>query len=421
MIILLLCWALNLYSQDRPNVILIMADDLGREVLECYGNNSNFTPHINRLAREGMIFENCHSTPLCTPSRVQIMTGKYNFRNYIGFGLLDPNEKTFGHYFKEAGYSTCIVGKWQLYGNQKQQELAGGRTGSLPKEAGFDKYLLWQVKDRGYRYGNPTLENSEGEIKLYPKSYGPDLFTEYIEDFITDHQEEPFFVYYPMTLVHDPFEPTPFSKNYNNGDEKVNDTTHFSAMVRYMDDIVGRIVDRVETLNLSSNTLILFIGDNGTDRDVISINRGQKLRGNKGYTNDLGTHVPMIAHWPGSIDPGQVNERLVDFTDFLPSFLDLIQSSASGDDLDGISFIDNLKDPDSPHNREWIFCSYDPHWGKFKPSRFIYNTHWKIYGDGSIYDLENDLYEKYPLKITDIPPSEKSVIDNLKLKLDSLK
>ena len=137
-IVMMTC--MEVVSQEKPNVILIMADDLGYETLGAYGGTSYLTPNLDRLAEQGMRFDHCFATPLCTPSRVQIMTGKYNNRNYIGFGLLDPSEKTFGHYMQEAGYKTYIAGKWQLLGNQHQQKLAGNKIGTTPEKAGFDDY-----------------------------------------------------------------------------------------------------------------------------------------------------------------------------------------------------------------------------------------------------------------------------------------
>ena len=143
---------------QRPNIILIMADDLGYETLGVNGSTSYQTPNLDALAEGGMRFTHAYATPLCTPSRVQLMTGKYNFRNYIGFGLLNPAERTFGHLLQDAGYRTAVVGKWQLYGNARQQELAGGRTGSLPQQAGFDEHSLWQVEERGPRFKDPHLD-----------------------------------------------------------------------------------------------------------------------------------------------------------------------------------------------------------------------------------------------------------------------
>lgn len=405
----------SLQAQQSPNIILIMADDLGYEILPAYGNREHQTPALDRMAAGGMVFENAHAMPLCTPSRVQLMTGKYNFRNYIGFGLLDPNEKTMAHWLKEQGYATCVVGKWQLYGNARQQELAGGKVGSLPEEAGFDAYRLWQVQDRGSRYKDPLLETKGNGLEKFDGQYGPDLFTDYLEDFVEQQAGQPFFAYFPMALTHDPFEPYPGSPDFAAYDpeNRVNDPSYFPGMVSYMDKLVGRIIDKVAELGIAENTLILFVGDNGTDRDVVTTFKGQELRGNKGYTNDLGTHVPMLAYWPGTVTPGSRNENLIDLTDFLPTLLE-----ASGKDpgevpglRDGISFYTQLTEAAyTGAVREWVFCHYDPNWGNFKARTFVYDTDWKYYADGEIYDLRNDLLETKPLDFGELDAAGKKTI-----------
>ena len=200
----------------QPNIILIMADDLGYETIGAYGSKMYQTPNLDKMAREGMMFSHCYAMPLCTPSRVQLMTGKYNFRNYIGFGLLDPAERTFGHLMQDAGYKTCVVGKWQLLGNKRQQELASGRIGSWPKKAGFDEYCLWQIDTLGSRYKHPVLSISSEGTRKFEGGYGPDVFVEYIENFIEANSDKPFFLYYPMVITHDPFVPTPNHPDYGN-------------------------------------------------------------------------------------------------------------------------------------------------------------------------------------------------------------
>jgi|TARA_Y100000780_G_scaffold96969_1_gene88294 arylsulfatase A len=144
-------------AAGEPNIVLIMADDMGYECVTANGGESYSTPNLDRLARGGMRFEHCYSQPICTPSRVQLMTGNYNQRNYIRFGLLDPAVTTFGHLAKRAGYATCIGGKWQL-----ENGLKG------PNHFGFDEYCLWQLTRRPSRYPNPGLEvNSTLRYKLH--------------------------------------------------------------------------------------------------------------------------------------------------------------------------------------------------------------------------------------------------------------
>ncbi|MDO6435961.1 sulfatase-like hydrolase/transferase [Cyclobacterium sp. 1_MG-2023] len=423
LLILISCSLTLLNAQDKPNIILIMADDLGYEALEAYGNDFNKTPQIDKMIAKGMKFENTHSMPLCTPSRVQLMTGKYNFRNYLGFGILDPKESTFGHLLKAEGYATCIVGKWQLYGNEVQRKLANGQGGSLPLDAGFDKYRLWQVKDLGSRYKDPLLDSRETGVEFFEGKYGPDLFVDYMEDFMENQGNKPFFVYYPMVLTHDPFEPVPASNAFASYDPKtrLNHPELFPDMVTHMDHLIGRIIKKVNDLGIAENTLILFIGDNGTDRDVVSTVNGKQLRGNKGYTNDLGTHVPMIAYWPGTIKEGSVNNNLIDFTDFVPTLMDVAGAKNKKSFTDGISFYPQLT---GKHNirevREWVFCHYDPNWGKFAPRTFVHDTKYKLYQNGEIYNLKEDLYEKDALKKNDLNKKEKKIISKFEKVLDEM-
>ena len=234
-----------------PNLILIMADDLGYETLGINGGLSYDTPNLDSLARAGLRFTHAFSTPLCTPTRVQIMTGKYSFRNYIGFGLLDPDERTFAHLLREAGYSTGIAGKWQLFGNAYQRERAG-RGGSTPEDAGFDEFALWQVRERGWRFKAPTIHDSGRTAREFLDGYGPEMFTRFAEDFLERHRNEPFLLYYPMVLTHFPFQPTPDHADYSALDPAggVDDPVYFASNVAYMDAIVGRITAKLQCLGL---------------------------------------------------------------------------------------------------------------------------------------------------------------------------
>ena len=413
------------YSQnikvDRPNIILIMADDLGYETLGVYGGSSYKTPHLDRLANEGIRFDHCYSTPLCTPSRVQIMTGKYNFRNYIGFGLLDSNEKTFGHYMQQAGYKTYIAGKWQLLGSKYQQELAGNKIGTLPKNAGFDDYCLWQIDKIGSRYKDPKLSLKGKDAEVYKNKFGPDIFVEKIEEFMKENKDSPLFVYYPMVLTHDPFVPTPDNSEFKDfeANSRVNDLKYFEDMVAYMDKLIGRLVKTIDELGIRENTLIIFVGDNGTDRDVISIIDGVSLKGGKGSTNFTGTHVPLIVNWKGKIKSGIINDNLVDFTDFLPSIMEATNFDYGEiHDIDGLSFYPQLFS-DENNTREWIYCHFNPNWNHFRlKKRYVHNKKWKLYGNGNFYDLENDPYEQKPLHIDNQMKEKMIIIEKFRKVLD---
>jgi len=378
----------------KPNIILIMADDIGYECFGCYGSKSYKTPVLDELARTGMRFEHCYSQPLCTPSRVKIMTGQYNFRNYVNFGVLDPKQKTFGHLLQSCGYATCVVGKWQLYGSVNQSAEVRG-TGSLPGQAGFDEHCLWQVKDRGSRYKDPVMVQNGKTLDDLQGKYGPDVSCDYALDFIERHKAGPFLLYFPMALVHSPFEPTPDSEDWGKKTKK-KDTKYFADMVAYMDKIVGRIVGKLGKLGLRENTLVLFVGDNGTDKSIRSQMADHVIRGDKGNTTDGGTHVPMIANQPGVIPAGKVCGDLVDFSDFVPTFAEAAGTEIPGDmPVDGRSFMPQLRG-EKGNPREWIFCHYDPRWGKRKMRRFVRDKRWKLYANGELYDVPADTLEQNP-------------------------
>jgi arylsulfatase A len=193
-------------AERRPNVVLIMADDFGFECVTANGGQSYQTPHLDRLAATGVRFEHCYVQPLCTPTRVQLMTGIYNVRNYLKFGVLDPAAVTFSQLLKSAGYTTGITGKWQLRLD---------KTKGLPQHFGFDESFLWQQTRRPPRYANPGLELNSEEIDYTKGEYGPKLINDFALDFITRHRERPFLLYYPMILTHDPFQPTPDSPEWD--------------------------------------------------------------------------------------------------------------------------------------------------------------------------------------------------------------
>lgn len=373
---------------NRPNIILIMADDLGYEGLSVNGSTSYRTPNLDRLAAEGMRFTRAYSTPLCTPTRVQLMTGKYNFRNYESFGSLNPREVTFADHLNDAGYATAIAGKWQLSEDHQ-----------APFGFGFDEYLLWHFgrENKGPRYRDPVLVRNGVPVDSLQGRYGPDMFLEFITDFIDRHRDEPFLVYYPMVLTHSPFQPVPGQNEFERPDyHEVDDTTYFADMVGYMDDIVGRMVRHLESRGLAEETLILFTTDNGTHRSIHSRMGERIIQGDKGRPTDAGTHVPLIASWKGRIAPGQVNEDLIDFTDFLPTLTEAASVPLETWDTDGLSFYDRLMG-EPRMRRSWIYTYYDPHWGGREKSVYAQDERYKLYEDGRFYDYVSDPLEKQPL------------------------
>ena len=393
-------------AERRPNIVLIMADDVGWEAFESYGGEDYRTPRLGRLAARGGQFDHCYSMPICTPSRVKIMTGQYNFRNYTHFGYLNPKEKTFGHLLQEAGYQTAIAGKWQL--NGLYNSLPGNQDAQRPQKAGFHESLLWQVtkgkqtkNGGGERYWNPPLEHNGRLISREENwgKYGPDLLVDFICEFMTRHQDEPFFVYYPMVLVHDPFVRTPDTLGDQSLEvanrapkDPVERKANFVAMVAYMDKLVGRIEDKIAELGLSEDTILLFTADNGTNRSITSQWGGRTVKGGKGGMKDMGTHVPLIAHWKGRLEPGSRFDDMIDFTDFYATFMDVAQVKPHwSDPVDGRSFYSRLQgETGSP--RDWVFMHYQPYWGK-QPGQFVRTSRHKLYRNGEFFDISADLDE----------------------------
>lgn len=399
--------------QAKPNIVLIMADDFGYECLTANGGRSYKTPRLDAMAEQGLRFTHCHSQPVCTPSRVKIMTGRYNSRNYVSFETLDPKEKTFGNLLQAAGYKTCIAGKWQLFGRGKDY------VGTHPTAAGFDTYCLWQLDrvSKGSRYWNPKIEQDGRELTGLDQAYGPDVFTDFICTFMSQHKDRPFFVYYPMALTHGPHVPTPDS-GVDMGKKPKRDTRYFADMVTYSDKLVGRILDTVDQLGLAENTLVLFVGDNGTDKKVTSLMGDRKIKGGKGGTRDAGTHVPLLARWQGVTPAGTVCEDLVDFSDFVPTFVQMSRASLPHAlTLDGISFLPQLQGKPG-HPKDQLFCHYDKgkhpiegqapkkaekraaKSGKNKApyTRWVRDTQWKLYDNGNLFDVKADPDETQAIK-----------------------
>jgi arylsulfatase A len=384
------------FANDRLNVILIMADDSAADNYGCYGNKFFSTPRLDSLARTGAKFNHCYSEPVCTSSRVKIMTGRDGIRNYVQFGTLDQDEVTFGNMMKGANYKTAIAGKWQLH---------GGSRGTLAPACGFDNYCLWNYPGTSRsRFWNPSLMRDGKLMETTEKDYGPDILTDYLIEFIGKNRSKPFFAYYPMLLVHSPFLETPDSKlNANRLISK--SLTNFRDMTAYADKCVGRIVDALEKYGLRDRTVIIYTTDNGTSRSLTYPYGEEKRKGEKAYATDGGTHAPLIVNCPGTVPAGTVSDDLVDFSDVLPTIADITGAKLPEVKLDGRSFWPQcLGTKGNP--RDFIFQYYYP---KYKPAAakhgqgvndqeiiWAQNQRHKLYRDGTLYAVI-DRYEKTPL------------------------
>ncbi len=413
----------------RPNIILIMADDLGQETLGCYGAAEYETPVLDGLAAEGLRFTQCHSQPVCTPSRVQLMTGLYNNRNYQGFEYLDPGQVTFAQLLQKAGYATCISGKWQLNGWQLKKP--GWDDLERPANLGFDASCLWQVskyKQAGERYADPLVVKNGTELPILKDKYGPDVFCDFILDFMEVHRDRPFLVYYPMVLVHNPFTPTPDSPEWTDPDMRYplkrheGDSSFFPDMVNYMDKLVGLIVQKLEELGLRENTVVMFTGDNGTATNIHTKMRdGSIIRGGKSHMTDRGTHVPLIVSWPGTSPAGKTLHDLVDFTDMLPTICELAGARIpDGLDIDGRSFLPQIKGKKG-RPRKAIFFHY---WGARgrtpEGAREMARNHrYVLFNNGDFFDLENDIDQTAPLLMDQLSRKERKIHGRLKKELET--
>ncbi|BBC74281.1 conserved hypothetical protein [Altererythrobacter sp. B11] len=362
-------------TDGPPNIILILADDFGVEAVNAYGGGYH-TPNLDRLAAEGTRFTNAHAMPLCSPSRVRIMTGLENWRNYEAFGYLAPGQRTFGNMLQDAGYATGMVGKWQLMGNGFD-----GRVGITPEQAGFDESYLWQLKaldSKGSRYWGPTRAE-DGRTRINEEGFGPDYDNAFALDFIERHKAEPFFLYHSLVLTHDPFVPTPDSSAAKGAQDR------FAGMVTYMDTMVGNVMDKLRATGLDKNTIVIFTGDNGTSQAITSVRDGHQVRGGKGTPTINGTHVPLIVWAPGTIPEGAVSKALVDFADMLPTFADI--AGRPEDTPDGVSQW-RVMQGRQESARDSIFMHYAPRW-QFEPVRFAFDADYKLYGDGRFVEMDD--------------------------------
>ena len=389
------------WASDRPNVILIMVDDLGHECVESYGGTSYATPQLTRMALTGAQFNNAHAQNICTPSRVQIMTGQYNVRNYTRFATFDQSQQTFGHAFKDAGYVTGIVGKWQLGGDAKTIQSLG-----------FDEHCLWNIRGaQKERYVSPILLTNGASIE-YPGAYGPDIQQAYAERFIRRHVDQPFFLYYPMTLPHYPFQPTPDSSDWDPKlDPYYNDTKYFGDMVAYLDKLVGSLIDVVDQVGLSEDTLIIFTADNGTDHRIISQHRGIAVPGAKGKMTGDATQVPFFVRWPGHFKEGIKIDGLIDFSDVfatLRDVADLTLPSTIADQQDGTSFLP-LLELRSLETRDHSYCWYMERTDMTDIKRFVQDADYKLHADGRFINKKVDRFEQNPLADEELTQLEKTL------------
>lgn len=409
LVVIVLCGMLygctdgTLAGSERPNVILVLIDDLSADELGCYGNPDHDTPVLDELAEMGARFETCWATPLCSPSRALIMTGRYGFRtgwyaNRMKKNIPLPQESTiFAQLFQETGYRTAVAGKWQLPGR--------------PPEYGFDEWQLWAYRSMlpegvehpgvenfdstkynymyAPRYWWPSILRNGEYVPTTNQDYGPDMHTDFLIDFMITESDDPFMVYFPMVLTHDPFFPTPHTvqsdeEKYGNSQMERN----FKANAEYMDYSIGRILKSLEEHGLRENTAVIITADNGT-----CCGRG------KGTATEVGVREPLIVHWPGKVEKQGIRRELVEFSDIFPTLMDIAGISIPDDYVyDGRSFLPLLTG-EPYEEREYIFSYLDTR-------RLVRDERWLLEGDGRFYDCGENRNPRGYAEYTEVTDSD---------------
>jgi arylsulfatase A len=390
----------HMISEKKPNIIFILADDLGIGEVSCYGADNFKTPNIDKLAQEGIRFTHAYTPSLCGPSRATILTGRYLFRtgatNQDSTGLMEPSVETMmPNILKPAGYTTAMIGKW-------------GQLPLDPAAFGFDYYLkfrgsgvYWSSQDKKTDY----MINGETYL-LKDKEYMPDVMHQHVVNFITEHRENPFYLYYSMSHIHGEILPTP---------DSTPDSDIYADNVKYMDKLVGKLVAELERLKLREKTLLVFFGDNGTagghaDSSTIG---GRRLSGQKGTMLEGGSLEPLIVNWPGVSPVGVVCDDMLDSTDFIPTFAEVAGAILPTDRvLDGKSFNAQIHGKKG-QPRESIFIQLAGNW-------YVRDRKWKLNQSGELFDMSNAPFEE---KIVDANTKDAEAIaarKRLQKKLDEL-
>ncbi|MDB4331444.1 sulfatase [bacterium] len=436
---------LNAGNQEQPNIIFILADDLGWSELGCYGNTFNETPHINQLAAKGMRFTNAYAAaPVCSPYRAAFLTGQHPARlgihDYLrpnSANSLSPILSSIPKVLAKNGYRTGVIGKWHLTG----YEYHGAEFEIQPRQHGFQWTFGNEVKSVGnganfwpYRFRDqPIPWINITEPRLGPNEYLTDRLNKEAVDFVLRNQEQPFFLflshYAPHTILngrpdlvekyrkkHPPGESSRHrcylcedagvlkAGTHNHGDPlnhwAHSHNPHLAAMLESIDDGVGKLMQAVDSLNRQRQTLIIFSSDNGGETNVTS---NHPLRGGKSQLYEGGIRVPLIASWPGTIPEATTNAQITQNVDFFPTLLDATEADETQTTfIDGVSILESLKNPDVAPERSFIAWHYpldEPHFLGGTSSAAIRQGKWKLiesFVDGSaeLYDLSIDVSEQ---------------------------
>ena len=418
--------ALAAPEHPKPNIVFVMIDDLGAEAVGAYGGESYKTPNMDALAKQGMQFNNAFAAPMCMISRATLMSGRYGFRSRMpsnnvrgartngGWGA---NEVTVANLLQDTGYTTAMSGKWHL-----------AQTDRFPThlaDKGFEHQNVWawiKGTERTRRYWEATSFRDQKWIQDPPGVYGPDQYCQYIIDFMKAQKgsDKPFFAYYPMVLIHSPWPQTPDNiddpqpgwtaeDNLRIPETQKWSRQNFDAMIEYTDKLIGRVARSIDDLGLSENTLLIV-----TYRAANSSYKGMKIPGGKGKVTDAGSRVPFFAVWKCRITPGSVNDNLIDFTDVLPTLVELGGGKLPEDRrLDGQSFLGQMLGETDAPKRDWVFM------GNF-PKAAIRGHEYLLGADDQFYDLRENRYQPKLIVPAGFSSEQKAQFTQMKAAMDAL-
>lgn len=420
----------------KPNVILVMTDDQGYGDLGCHGNPILKTPELDKMYSESIRFSDFHVSPFCTPTRAALMTGNYPgvtgaYRTSSGRSMMHPDEKTVADLFSAAGYATGMIGKWHLGDNAPHrpqdrgfQDVVWHRCGGIGQASDYWGNTYFDDTYERVSPGSPigTFEKFEG--------YCTDVFFREGLRFVEENKEKPFFLYLALNAPHGPYRvPPEWAKPYTGNKQVAN--PNFYGMIANIDHNMGVLRERLEELNLTDNTILIFMTDNGTSAGakfkglnseaLIGYNAG--LRGKKSSVYDGGHRVPFFIHWPaGGLTGGSDIETLAAHIDVLPTLAELCGVAVSDEfDLDGLSLKPLLDDADAEWKRGHHVVQY--HGGAFgkamPPGPVAYSVvlteRWRLVNsDGQgLYDIQADLSQR-----NDVAAEHPEVVSRLRALYD---
>ncbi len=391
-------------ASPKPNIIFIMADDLGYGDLGCYGQQHIKTPNIDRLAAEGTLFTQCYAgSTVCAPSRSVLMTGQHTGHTRVrgnkakvgGVGPekrvpLEAEDVTVAEVLKDAGYITGITGKWGL---------GEPDTGGVPNRQGFDQWFGYLNQKKAHSYypaylwRNEQKQNLQGNRNGRRETYSHDLFTEFALDFLRTNKDDPFLLYLPYTIPHAAYE-IPSTEPYTQKPWPADAKVH-AAMITRMDRDIGRIMALLRELDIDDETLVFFCSDNGAAQRWEGIfDSSGPLRGRKRDMYEGGIRTPMIARWPGCIPAGKKSTAVWCFADVLPTFAELVGAKPPRR-IDGISILPALLGKKQTTDDRYLYWEFFEggfkqavRWRNFKAVRHGIDQPLEL------YDLDNDTAEK---------------------------